>query len=220
MEPVEYTHTIRWKVSVDALTSARVSKALPPPLFVVVLSPMDKLLVTQTFKGIDSPVIHIIVEKEEVFRTQGTVNGLRYGNLFTTSQGKESIYLRFTYLFGPMSAYIHEHPPSCSLPTPFSNMPQECHSDSDGKAKSRVTSNTSTFCMPSSSSPFTLALPFTKGLKLPHVELGNNDSKKKWLPPRHAMRYLRTPSRAAFAELQTSSCSGTCKTLSKFQSSI
>lgn len=58
---------------------------------------MDKLLVTQTFKGIDSPVIHIIVEKEEVFRTQGTVNGLRYGNLFTTSQGKESIYLRLTY---------------------------------------------------------------------------------------------------------------------------
>ena len=82
-------------------------------------------------------------------------------------------------LFGPMSAYIHEHPPSCSLPTPFSNMLQECHSDSDGKAKPRVTSNTSTFCMPSSTSPFTLALPFTKGLKLPHVELGNNDSKKK-----------------------------------------
>ena len=153
------------------------SKAPPPPLFVVVLSPKDKLLVTQTFKGIDSPVIHIIVEKGEVFRTQGT--SMVCGNLFTTSQGKESIYLRLTYLFGPMSAYIHEHPPSCSLPTLFSNMPQECHSDSDGKAKPRVTSNTSTFCMPSSSSPFTLALPFTKGLKLPHVELGNNDSKKK-----------------------------------------
>ena len=90
------------------------------------------------------------------------------GNLFTISQGEGKYLPQARLPFRANVGIFHEHPPSCSLPTPFSNMLQECHSDSDGKAKPRVTSNTSTFCMPSSS-PFTLALPFTKGLKLPRV---------------------------------------------------